>query len=238
VPVLGQFVVVVVRVDPLGHQLAATQQHEQDRRHHQVDDQAGQEHGQLAGGQVVLLHHRVRDRAVDADRGEPAALRAVHDEHAHHQRVDLVLAGEAQRDRADDRAGGRTGGADRGQQRGDREHHPRDQRDPAADGPDRRSDDQVHGAVVLGDREQIGDTDQRQDQVAADAAEDLALAQVEGEHADQPRGDVRQRAHVDRQQRADHEQGDQRQDRYPLRSHRPASSVDEGEPTLAQWPSQ
>ena len=45
--------------------------------------------------------------AVDADRREAAGLGAVHDEHAHHQRVDAVAAGEAEGDRADDRAGSR-----------------------------------------------------------------------------------------------------------------------------------
>ena len=84
-----------------------------------VDDQAGQEDRQLAGGQPGRLHHRVGDGAVDADRREAAGLGAVDDDHAHHQRADLVAAGEAEGDRADDRAGGRAGGADRGDQRGD-----------------------------------------------------------------------------------------------------------------------
>ena len=59
------------------------------------------------------------------------------------------------------------------------EHHPRDQRHAPADRLDRGSDDEVDGAVVLGDGEEVGDPDQGEDEVTADATEDLLLAEAE-----------------------------------------------------------
>ena len=154
-------------------------------------------------GQALVLDDRVHRDAVDADGGEPAALRAVDDHHAHQQRVDPVPGGEGQRDRRDDRD--RRGGerADRGQQRGDREHDPGDRGDVAADQPHRSPDQQVDGAVVLRDGEQVGDADQRQHELGREPArhfssEDLLGGQPDRQRADEERGDERQRAHVDR----------------------------------------
>ncbi len=113
--------------------LATTEREEERDGDGEVEQQAGQEDGQLVDGQVVLGHDGVGDDPVDADRGEPAGLGAVHHEHAHHQRADAVAAGEAERDRPDDRAGRGAGGADGGEHGGHGEHHPGDQRDPAAD---------------------------------------------------------------------------------------------------------
>ena len=210
----------LVGVDPHRHQLATAEHDEQDRRHHRVDDQAGQEDRDLARRQAGVLHDGVGDDAVDADRREAAGLGAVHHEHAHHQRADAVAAGEAEGDRADDRAGGRADGADAGQDRGHREHHPRDERHPSTDGSYGGAHDEVDRPVVARDGEQVRDADQGEDEVTADPAEDLLLVEVEGVHADEPRRDVRQRPHVDGQHRAHDEQGDQRDDRHPFRSHR------------------
>jgi hypothetical protein len=138
---------------------------------------------------------------------------------AHHQRVDAVATGEAERDRADDGARRRAGRADRREHRGDREHHPGDERDPTADHPHGAAHDEIDGPVVAGDGEQVGHADQGEDEVTADPADDLPLGQAECVHAHQPRGDETERPHVDRQQRAHHEQQDQRDDGYELRSH-------------------
>jgi hypothetical protein len=209
----------LVGVDPAGRESATAEREEQHDGDHQVHQQAGEEEPDLADRQVVLAHHGVGDGAVDADRREAAGLRAVHDEHAHQQGVDLVAAGEAEGDRADDGAGGRAGRTDGGEHTGHREHHPRDQHDASPDGVHRLAHDQVHGAVVLGDREQVGDADQGEDQVAADAADDLLLVETEGVHADQPSGDEGECTHVDRQRGADREDRDESDDGYPFRGH-------------------
>ena len=204
-------VVELVAAEAAGHQLAAAEYEEQGDGDGEVEQQAGEEDGELVDGQVVLGHDRVGDDPVDADRGEPAGLRAVDHHHAHHQHVDAVAAGEAQSDGADDRAGRGAGGADGGQHGGDGEHHPGDQRHPAADRPYRGSHDQVDGAVVAGDGEQVGDPDEGQDEVAVDPGDDLPFGQAEGVHPDEPGGDEAERPHVDRQHGADDEQRDERE---------------------------
>src|SRR3954466_6296325 len=54
-----------------------------------------------------------------------------------------------------------------------KEHDPGDGGDVAADELHRPTDQQVDGAVVLRDREQVGDPDQRQHQLRGEAAKDL-----------------------------------------------------------------
>ena len=169
-------------------------------------------------GQPLVLDDRVHRDAVDADGGEAAALRAVDHHHAHEQRVDPVPDGEGQRDRRDDRDRRGRERADRGQQRGDREHDPRDGGDVAADQAHRSPDQQVDGAVVLRDGEQVRDADQREHELGREparhfvAAEDLLGGQADRQRADDERGDERQRAHVDREDGRDREDHDQRDD--------------------------
>jgi hypothetical protein len=85
----------------------------------QVDEEAGQEGGDLVEGQPGLLDHPVGDAAVDADRGEAARLRAVDHHEPHQERADLVLHGEAERDRGDDGDGAWADRSDRGEHRGE-----------------------------------------------------------------------------------------------------------------------
>ena len=159
----------------------------------------------------LLLDDAVDDRAEDADRREAAGGRAVDDHQAHQDRVDLVADGEAERDRRDDRHRRGDDRADRGQHRGDREHHPRDQRDAPADRAHRGVHEPVDGAVVVRDREQVGDADQDDEQVAREAGEDVVLGDPDGAADDERGGDAEQ-AHVDRAQRADGE--DRHEDEY------------------------
>ena len=70
----------------------------------------------------------------------------------------------------------------------------------------------VHGAVVVGDREQVGDADEDDEQVAGEAGEDRVLVDADG-GADHERGDDAEQAHVDRAQRADGEDRHQYEDR-------------------------
>ena len=80
-------------------------------------------------------------------------------------------------------------------------------------------DDEIDGAVVLRDREEVGDTDEREHEIAAHAPDDLLVGQAEREHADEPGCDEAERAHVDGQHRAHDEERQQREDRDPFRGH-------------------
>jgi hypothetical protein len=81
----------------------------------------------------------------------------------------------AERDRRDDRHRRRHHRADGGQDGGDAEHDPRDQRHPPAHGAHRGVHQPVDGAVVVGDREQVGDTDEDDEQITREAGEDVVL---------------------------------------------------------------
>jgi hypothetical protein len=69
----------------------------------------------------------------------------------------------------------------------------------------------VHGAVVVRDREQVGDTDQDDEQVAGKAREDVVLGDAHRTPDDERGGDAEQ-THVDRPQGADDE--DRYEDEY------------------------
>ena len=140
--------------------------------------------------------------------------------HAHEQWVDPVSRREAERDRRDDRDGGRAERAEGRQQAGDPEHHPRDEGHPPAYQSHGAAHHQVDGAVVLGDREQVRDTDQGQEQVARETGDDVVGLHPDGEGADQEGGDEPKRAHVDGQQRGRNEHRDEGQDRNQFERHR------------------
>jgi hypothetical protein len=200
----------------------APEDHEQQRGRRRVHDEAGQEGDDLVGGQPGLLDDAVGDPAVDADRAEPARLRAVDDHEAHEQRVDPELDREAERDRGDDRDRPGAHGADGGEHRGDPEHDPGHGRDPAPDRAQGELDQQADGAVVLGDGEQVGDPDQGEEEVGRESADDVVSRQVGEQRPDQEGADEGEHPDVDRQDRCDHKHQDERQNGDQLRRHGPA----------------
>jgi hypothetical protein len=127
-------------------------------------------------------------------------------------RLPRKTCSEASGRRSDDRDRGGGECPDGGEQRGDEEHDPGDGGDVAADELHRPADQQVDGAVVLRDGEQVGDPDQRQHQLRGEAAEDLVGGEADRQRADHEGGDEGERAHVDRQERGDREDDDQRDD--------------------------
>jgi hypothetical protein len=131
---------------------------------------------------------------------------------ADHQRVDPVLGRETEGDGCNDR---HSTGADRphgGEQGGDAEHDPRDGRHLAADGAHSLLDQPVDRPVVLGDREQVRDPDQCEEQVAGEAGEDVLGGQIGHQRADEEGAGEGEHAHVDRADRGDHEHQRERQD--------------------------
>ena len=81
------------------------------------------------------------------------------------------------------------------------------------------ADEPVDRAVVLCDREQVGDADQRDEQVTRKAGKDARGGHVDVQTSDNEGHDERQRAHVDRQRRANDEQYDQPDDACYFRRH-------------------
>ena len=204
----------------------ATEGEEADRRHHQVEAQAGQEHRHLGYFQPGFLHHAIGDAAVHADRREAARLRTMDDQQAHHQRIDVVLLGKAQGDRADDGDRGGAQRTERGEHRGDHEHHPRNGHDMAAHRFHCPVHQQVDGAVLLRDGEQIGNADQGQEQIAGKAGQDLLATHVDPQPADDEGQREGDRTHVDRHRGGDDEHDHQTDDRCDLWTHAPSQTRD------------
>ena len=97
---------------------------------------------------------------------EAAAGGAHHDQDADQHRVDPEALAESECDRRHDGHGRRGDRADGGDRRADHEHRPGNQRHPAADRADRGVHDPVDGAVVLRQREEVGDPDQDDEEIA------------------------------------------------------------------------
>ena len=170
--------------------LAAQHAHPAEEREYdpgddRVEGEAREEDGHLALGDVRLGQGIVDDRPVDADRREAARLGAVHDHHAHQQRVDAELHRESEGDRGDDRNRRRADRTDGRQQGGDGEHDPRNGADPPSHGSHRELHEPVHGSVALGEREQVGDAHEHYEDVAREHPEDVVGRHVGGESADQ-----------------------------------------------------
>ena len=106
-----------------------------------------------------------------------------------------------------------------------REHDPWDRRDPAAHGTDGELDQPVDGAVVLRQREQVGDADQGQEQAAREAGDDVLGRHAGHQRADQERAHEGEHAHVDGQDRGDDEHRAQRENGKHLRRHRFLSPI-------------
>jgi hypothetical protein len=136
----------------------------------------------------------------------------VHDHQAHEQGVDAVLRGEPEGDRGDDGHGGRAHRSDRGQDGRDAEHDPGDRDDAPADAAYGQPDEPVHRPVLLGDGEEVGDADQRQEQITGKAREDVVRGQVRDVDADQERRREGDRPHVHRQQGGHDEHRHQHED--------------------------
>ncbi len=162
-----------IGVDPAVQQIPAAEQEEDHHAEQSVDHVGRDEQPERGAGQPAARHHPVRDRAEDADRREAARAGAVDDQQAHQHRVDPVPPREGQADRGDDRDRRGDDGAERGEDRDDDEHHPRDQRDPTADEPHRGLHEPVDRPVVLGDREQVRDADEDDEQVRREVGEHL-----------------------------------------------------------------
>ena len=179
-----------------GHQRPPAQDHEQDRRHRRVDEEACRKGRQRRQGQACLLNHAVGDAAIDADGRKAPGLRAMDDHQAHQQRVDMVSEGKAQRDGRHDRHRAGADCAHGGQQRGNAEHDPGNRPDAALDRAHRHAHQPVDRAVVLRQGEQPGDAHQGQEQPAGKARKDV-LGRLRGQQrADQKGPDKGQNAHV------------------------------------------
>ena len=200
-------------------QFAAAKDHEKQQRDGGVDEEARSEGRHGRERQAGLGDDAVGDAAVDRDRGEAAGLRAMDHHEAHQQRRDLVAEGEAEGDRGDDGDGARAHRADRGQQRRDQEHDPWDRGEAALHGANREADQPVDGAVVLRQREEPGNADERQEQASGEAVDDLGGLLAGKERADEEGADEGKHAHVDGPERRDDEHGDQGVDRDQLRCH-------------------
>jgi hypothetical protein len=138
----------------------------------------------------------------------------------HQQRADLVLGREAEGDGGDDGHGAGADRPDGGEHGGQREHDPGDRADSSPNGPHRQLHQPVDGAVVLRHREQVGDPDQGEEQVAGEPGDDVVGGLVGDQGADQEGPRERQDPDVDRQQGGDHEDQPEDQDRDEFRRHR------------------
>ena len=130
---------------------------------------------------------------------------AVNHHQSHEHRVDAVLHGEVESNRRKDRCHRRAQRTETGEQRRHHEHHPGYPGDMATHHQHCPFDQPVDGAVVLGDAEQIGDTDQRQEQVTGKTGEDGRRCHVHYHRTDDKGRRERQRAHVDGQHAGDAE---------------------------------
>jgi hypothetical protein len=97
--------------------------------------------------------------AVDADRRERPGQRPVDDHHAHEQQVHPVAAGEGHGQRGHDRH--REQCADRRQKQREEEEDPRHRREPSADQAHAPLHQEIDGAVVLSQREQVGQSNEQ-----------------------------------------------------------------------------
>ncbi len=200
-------------------QVQPSEEDEYHRGDDQVGGQGGQEEDELVAGEVLALDDAVDDRAVDADRGEAAGLGAVHHHRAHQERADPVSRREAQCDRGDDRDRGRADRADRRERAGQREHHPGDERHPTPHEADGGVHQPVGGAVGAGDREEVRDTDQDDEQVTGEAGEDAVRVEIGDETADPEGRGEGERAHVDGTGGGDDEHHDEDEDRDQFGGH-------------------
>jgi hypothetical protein len=211
-------------------------QDEHDGGHHRIEDKAGEEDGELVLGQVGIGERIVHDRAVDADRGESAGLGAVHDEHAHQQRVDPELDREAERDRRNDRDRRRAHRADRGQHGSDAEHHPGNGADAAAD----RAHGHVHKPtdrpVQLRDPKQVRDADQDHEDVPREHGEDVVRGHVCRERADEEGRREGEQSHVHRHHDRHGEDRREYEDGYDLSGHAVSSRSTASPDRLAPAP--
>ena len=161
----------------------------------------------------------IGDTAVNADRREAAGLAAVRDHKAHQHRTDSVPVGKAHRNGCQDRHGAGTDGADGRQQRCDKEHHPRDYGDAPTGNLDAVMHEQIDRAVALGDREEIGDADQRDEEIAGKAREDLCRGHIDKQRAHDESGGESERAHIDRHCRGDDEHHHQAENSCDMHRH-------------------
>jgi hypothetical protein len=207
-------------LDGLPRQQAATAEHqEDDDSDQQIEAQARKEQMYVVAGQIGALHDLIRDASIDAHGREAAALRAMNHHQSHQERMNAVLLRKAQGYRRDDRDSAGTHCADAREQRRDEEHHPGNGCRVAAHAADGLTNQPVDRAVVLRDREQVGDADQRDEQVTRKARQDVGGRHVDVQAADDEGHDERQCTHVDRQRRPDHEQDHQADDACYFRRH-------------------
>ena len=160
------------------------EQHDGQDGEDEVEGEAGGEERALGDGEAVLDRDVVHQHAGHGQRGEAAGVGTVDDEGAHQYRVDARLVGEADGGRCQQRHGGRGEGAQGRQGGGHQEEHPGKQQRFAPDEAHAGLDDDVDGAVSLGHAEEVGDADDRHDDVGREVREDLLVGHAEHEVAD------------------------------------------------------
>ena len=208
--------------DRCQRQARAAQTAEHDEDHHgnpQVEQQAGDEQRERRIGQPGRRHDLIGDATENAHRRKAAALGAMNHHQPHQHRVDAVLHGEVQRNRRQDRGHRRAQRAETGQQCRHHEHHPGDPGDASTHHQHRPLDQPVDGAVVLRDAEQIGDPDQRQEQVTGKPGKDRRRGHFQYHRTDDKGRRKGQRTHVDGQHAGDAEDDHQHQNRQKLIIH-------------------
>jgi hypothetical protein len=217
-----------------GQQSAAAQDHKEHQGDDGVEDKAGQEQRGGAEGQVGFGEDAVDRDAVDGDGRETAGLGAVDHHHAHQQRADFVLPGEAERDGGNDGDGRGRQCAHGRDDCGDGEHHPGDERDAASHEPDGAADQEVDGAVVLGDGEQVSDADDGQEETAGEVGQDVVGGHAQHHGAEQERTNEGEGTHVQGQDGGKQEHRRQDDDGQDRSGHR-WSSVGERKCDVSYW---
>lgn len=123
--------------------------------------------------------------------------------------MNAIQDGKAQGDWRENGDRGRPKRAETGDDGGDEEHHPGDQADASTHQPDGAFDQPVDGAVDLRDGEEVGDGDERQEQITRKARKNIGGFHADGHGAEQEGAGKGERAHVDRLDRRNDEHSDE-----------------------------
>jgi hypothetical protein len=179
-------------------------QHEvYDNGKHEVEKERRAEEQQPVGDHFALREVSVDEHPVDADGRKCTRERAMYDQQAHHELVVPVAASEVQRQRRNDAYREQRTASD--QRRGHGEEDPRTERDVAADDPHTPPHEHIDGAIVLRERKQVGQADQRDECIDGEAPPDVGDPAVEEDRAEHERTHEPKDAHVHVTPRGDHE---------------------------------
>ena len=187
-----------VKVSPIclrAQSWPATEDEPDNDREDGIEDERGEEQGQRRRGEAVLRQIVVDEDAVDADGRERAGQGTVDDEQTDHELIDPMSARERQRQRRDD--GHSEERPERDEDSCQCEEDPGHESDAPADELHAPADDHFDRAVVLSEAEEIGQADEREEEVDGKACEELFGCLVQDEAADAGGCDEAEQAHID-----------------------------------------